>query len=337
MKALSVGDIYFGDKMRIDVVADIGGTNARFAVVRNGELRNVKTLPVHAFEGVVAALQAYLASEKPGYAVSRFCLAVAGPVQDQKAMLTNAQWAFDSEAIRRELQADAVHLLNDWEAVAWSLTGPNSVDVAYLHGGPSDVPRFGTEVLIGPGTGLGVAHLSVTAEGWQVISGEGGHVTWAPKGHRQLNLANLLYQRMDHVSFERIASGQGLVGLYETVCQLDNLSQQNLNPAAIVAMGLSNQDGACREALEIFHHALGVLAGNLALVCNATRVCLAGGVVERLGTDFIFDQFWDGFSEKGRLSHRLQKTPVARITSEQPGLEGCIAWLSQARVHEVLT
>ena len=323
--------------MRMDVVADIGGTNARFARVRDGELADVKTLPVHAFEGVVAALHAYLASEKRGHAVSSFCLAVAGPVQDQKATLTNAKWAFDSEAIRRELGADTVHLLNDWEAVAWSLTGPCSAELAYLHGGPSDVPLFGTQVLIGPGTGLGVAHLSATAEGLQVISGEGGHVTWAPKGHRQLRLAQLLYQQMDHVSFERVASGQGLVGLYEAICQLENLSKQNLDPAAIVAMGLSSQNAACREALEIFHHALGVLAGNLALVCNATRVCLAGGVVERLGADFIFDKFWDGFSEKGRLSHLLQKTPVARITSEQPGLEGCRAWLSQVGARELMT
>ena len=182
--------------MRMDVVADIGGTNARFALVRDGELADVKTLPVHAFEGVVAALHAYLASEKRGHAVSSFCLAVAGPVQDQKATLTNAKWAFDSEAIRRELGADTVHLLNDWEAVAWSLTGPRSAELAYLHGGPSDVPLFGTQVLIGPGTGLGVAHLSATAEGLQVISGEGGHVTWAPKGHRQLRLAQLLYQQI---------------------------------------------------------------------------------------------------------------------------------------------
>ena len=323
--------------MGIDVVADIGGTNARFAVVRNGQLANVKTLPVNAFDGVLAALHAYLASEMPGYVLSRFCSAVAGPVQDQKATLTNAQWAFDSEAIRGELQADYVHLLNDWEAVAWSLTGRCSADVTYWQGGPSDVPAFGAQVVIGPGTGLGVAHLWAAAGGWQVVSGEGGHVTWAPKGERQLRLANLLYQRMDHVSFERVASGQGLVGLYETICRLDNVTKQNLDAASIVAMGLSNQSAACREALEIFHHALGVLAGNLALVCAATRVCLAGGVVQRLGASFMFDEFWRGFSEKGRLSHLLQKTPVACIANEQPGLEGCLAWLSQASPRELVT
>lgn len=321
----------------MDVVADIGGTNARFAVVRNGALTNVKTLPVSAFPGVVPALNAYLATERPGATLSRLCMAVAGPVKDQRARLTNAQWLFDSEVMRDELQADTVHLLNDWEAVAWSLTGRCSADVTYWYGKPGDTPKFGTQVLIGPGTGLGVAHLLSTAEGWQVISGEGGHVTWSPKGERQLRLANLLYQQMDHVSFERVASGQGLVGLYQALCQLDNVPKQNLDAASIVAMGLSSQNPACREALEIFHHALGVLAGNLALVCGATRVCLAGGVVERLGANFLFDKFWSGFSEKGRLSHLLQKTPVGRIANEQPGLEGCLAWLSQLRMRELVT
>lgn len=316
--------------MGLNVVADIGGTNARFALAQAGEVSRIATLPVNAFGGVVAAMRHYLDSENISGRVASVCMAVAGPVRGRTATLTNAPWAFDCDAIQRELDADHVELLNDWEAVAWSLAGEGAGSLSHWTGDAPDGSRRGAQVLIGPGTGLGVAHLFPADEGWRVVSGEGGHVTWSPRGARQLRIAECMYERLDHVSFERVASGQGLVNLYEAICQLDGCVRRDLDPASIVRLGLSNEDASCREALTVFHHALGALAGNLALVCSATRVCLAGGVVQRLGEDFMFQEFWRGFTEKGRLSHLLEKTPVARMTSAQPGLEGCGVWLAQS-------
>lgn len=315
--------------MLVDLVADIGGTNARFAHVQDGVVCNVRTLQVADHPDVASAIHAYLA--ELGHAgLARVCMAVAGPVVQQQANLTNAHWLFNSTTLREHLVAQDVHLLNDWEAVAWALTNPATCAVEHLKGGEHNLARSGPKVLIGPGTGLGVAHLIPHGDAWVVVSGEGGHISWSPIGQRQLEVAKRMYDCWDHVSYERVASGQGLVNLYQALADVHGVPRRQLDAAAVVRMGLTGEDACCQEALALFHHALGALAGSLALTCTAGAVCLAGGIVQRLGADFLLDEFWQGFTQKGRSSALLMDTPVFRIQAAEPGLLGCAAWLAQS-------
>jgi len=316
------------------LVADIGGTNARFGWVRDTAtgVEQVMTLPVSDHAGPAEAAAAYLAQLRTAgddavAAPRRAAIAVATAVHGDQVAMTNSDWRFSRQALQRSLQVDALLLLNDFEALALSLPR--------LHAGSyrawADAPQpTGTLAVVGPGTGLGVGGVLRTAQGWVAVPGEGGHATLAPADDFEGELLQWVRRRHEHVSAERLLSGIGLPLLHEAVTQLGGHAAQALTAEAIVERGLSGQDRLCGLTLDTFCALLGGFCGNVALTLGCRGgLFVGGGIVPRLGEHFFATRFRERFEAKGRLRPYLEAIPTALITDTLAALTGAALALEQ--------
>ncbi|MDH5592389.1 MAG: glucokinase, partial [Gammaproteobacteria bacterium] len=223
-----------------------------------------------------------------------------------------------------------VHLCNDFEAVAYGITCLADDDIFILQQGEIDdhAPR----AVIGAGTGLGQALLLPENEGWRVVPTEGGHVDFAPIDQKQIVLLEQLINRFDHVSYERLLSGPGLVLIYEflrTYQQYDenlelNQAIVNADPAAVISQfALEHQDALAMEALDLFVQIYGAQAGNLALtVLPMAGLYIAGGIAAKNLQRFKQGSFLDAFSAKGKMTALMKKIPIKIILQPKVGLLG---------------
>lgn len=318
------------------LVADIGGTNARFGWVQDERLdvMHVRKLPVNAFAGPTQAAQAYLAeiSTLMGSAYEPPCkaaLAVATAVAGDEVHLTNSAWRFSRTAVQRDLQLDALLVLNDFEALALSLPLLNAAQVR-AHGA---VPEArGTLAVVGPGTGLGVAGVVQTRDGWIALPGEGGHSTLAASDDFEAELLQHLRQSFAHVSAERVLSGIGLPLLHNAVATLQGRVPQTLDAKTIVERAIARSDDVCERTIDLFCGFLGSFAGNVALTLGARGgVYIGGGIVPRLGDRFFTSNFRERFEAKGRFSEYLKAIPTAVITDTLAALSGAAHAIEQHR------
>ncbi|WP_137893707.1 glucokinase [Ramlibacter sp. 2FC] len=307
----------------VALVGDVGGTNARFALVRTpgGRPEAPLTLATADYPDLAAALQAYLA--QAGHpAVREAAVAIANPIAGDAVRMTNNHWTFSIEATRRQLGLTRLVLLNDWEALALAAPALPAEALSAVGGGQAvaDAPR----ALIGPGTGLGVASLVRSRRGeWVAIPGEGGHVTLAPTCDREARIIERLWRRWDHVSAERLVSGMGLENLYAAIAALDGVPVQAWNAAEVCRQGLAGSDPQSAEALARFCGLLGSVAGNLALTLGARGgVYIGGGIVPRLGNYFARSPFRAQFEAKGRFRDYLARIPTWVILDPHPALTG---------------
>jgi glucokinase len=315
------------------LVADIGGSNARFAIARRTDggvaLDHMVAMRGADHPDLVAAIEHYLrATGQPR--PSAAAVAIAGPIVGDHAEITNhTAWSFAIEATRRRLALERLTALNDFTAIALSLPHLGAGDQRQIGAGAATA---GAPIgVIGPGTGLGMSGVVRTTTGWAAIEGEGGHATFAPMSERESRIADLLRRRFGHVSWERVLSGPGLVNLYSAIAQLDGHAAEPLTPEAIDERGRSGSCALCREALEIFCAALGTAAGSLALTLGARGgVFIGGGIVPRLGAFFDASAFRPRFESKGRLSDYMRPIPTFVITAANPGLIGAAMALAQA-------
>ena len=321
------------------LVADIGGSNARFGWVARdgGGVEHVRKLPVPQHAGPAEAVRCYL-DELAGALGTRFvaprrgAFAVASTIVGDRVTLTNSHWDFSSAGVCAELGLDDLVVMNDFEALALALP---HLQVAQLrcHGAPP-LAR-GTLCVIGPGTGLGVAGITETAHGWVALPGEGGHATLAPADDFEAALLAHVRQRYDHVSAERLLSGIGLPVLHDAVRAVTGRasgasSGSPLAAETIVARVLTGEDAGCRQTLYTFCALLGGFAGNVALTLGARGgVYIGGGIVPRLGDLFFASAFRARFEAKGRFSSYLQPIPTALITDTLVALTGAAAALRQ--------
>jgi glucokinase len=319
------------------LVADIGGTNARFgwADAEGGPVRHVVTLPVAAHASLALAIRAYLAQVAPQLPASerrprRAVLAVAGAVGGDEVGMTNSPWRFSRHQLGAELGLDAVQVLNDFEALALSLPGLAASQLRAV--GPAlALPPSGTLAVIGPGTGLGVAGVLQLGRQWRALPGEGGHVTLAAADEFEAALLAQVRRRHDHVSAERLLSGTGLPELHGAVAAVRGRPAAPLDSAAIVARGLAGGDDDCTTTLDVFCALLGSLAGNVALTLGARGgVYIGGGIVPRLGERFFASRFRERFEAKGRFRSYLQTIPTALITDTLAALSGAALALRQS-------
>lgn len=304
------------------LVADIGGTNARFAIVGDDGLpRNIRTLPVARYADPASACRAYLDAVGQPH-LQGAALAVAGTVSGDRFKLTNAHWLFERRVLRHALGVRDLLLLNDFTAIAWSLPTLRTTD-GYQLGGHAAVKRAPLAVL-GPGTGLGVSGLVPAGDRWLAISGEGGHASFSPADGDDLALLNLLWRQHGHVSFERLLSGEGLVLLANALAQQKGSVNfaAPADAAGITSAALRGEPWA-RETVLRFCALLGTAAGNFALTLGARGgVYLAGGIVPRFGRLLAQSKFRQRFEAKGRFAPYLQQIPCFVITADQPGLRG---------------
>jgi glucokinase len=307
-----------------DLVADIGGTNARFARVgADGRPYAERSLPGADFPGLAAAAMAYL-DATGGPRPIRAAVAVATPVTGDWIQFTNSDWSFSTEAARRELGLERLTILNDFTALALALPllGP---DERRAVGGGAAVPEAPIG-LIGPGTGLGVSGLVWSGERWIPLQTEGGHVTFSAANDREWAIGRILQRKFGHVSPERVLAGPGWVDVYKALAELDGWSPEDLTPGEITERALAGTCPHCLEVQEIFCGALGTAAGNLAITLGARGgVYIGGGIVPRLGDFFDRSAFRARFEAKGRFSGYLAAVPTWVITAANPALRGAAA------------
>lgn len=315
------------------LVADVGGTNARFGWVDDPSavVRHVKTLPVADYVGPLEAVAAYLATLPPlpdgrgQPRPRRSAWALATALDGDWVELTNGHWRFSRQALMRSLNLEELRLLNDFEALALSLP---HLQPSQLRAHAA-VPRaHGVLAVIGPGTGLGVGGVVQTRHGWTALPGEGGHATLAATDEQEAQVLAEVRRHYEHVSAERLLSGIGLPVLYRAVCALARVSGQDLTAPHIVEAGLQGADPLCERTLDLFCALLGSFAGNVALTLGARGgVYIGGGIVPRLGERFFRSNFREKFEAKGRFRSYLADIPTAVITDTLAALTGAAASL----------
>ncbi len=341
------------------LVADIGGTNARFAYLGPGRTapEHVMTLPVAQYAGPAQAAQDYLARVAPlcaasgaAYAPPRAgAFALATAVGAERVELTNAGWSFARTELAAQLGLETLLLLNDFEALALSLPRLSAAQlrpialVASAIGsviapvvGPLSGARepLGNLAVVGPGTGLGVAGLVRDPRGgWIALPGEGGHATLAPGDDFESALLAAVRQHHAHVSAERLLSGIGLPVLYQGVAAVLGQQVVGLDAQAIVDGALRGGDAVAARTVDVFCALLGSFSGNVALTLGARGgLFIGGGIVPRLGERFFQSQFRVRFEAKGRFQTYLQGVPTALITDTLAALSGTVLALEQTNI-----
>ncbi|MEH6436856.1 glucokinase [Massilia sp. DD77] len=312
------------------LLADIGGTNARFALEpRPGEIGEITALACADFPRFEDALRAYLGGRRVRHAV----IAIANPVDGDAIKMTNHHWAFSIEGARRELGLDTLRVVNDFTALAMSLPVLDHADLMQVGGGAA---RPGGAIgLVGAGTGLGVSGL-VPADGrWTPLHSEGGHVAFSPMDERELEVLRYCWRRFDHVSAERFVSGPGLALIREALAVSRGAAADlSLAPSDIVARALEAEDALCRETVDCFCAMLGTVAANLAVTLGAHGgIYIGGGVVPRLGDYFAASPFRARFETKGRFSGFTARIPTFLITAPYPALLGASSILADHLAH----
>jgi glucokinase len=310
------------------LVADIGGTHARFGLVhRRGENpANIQTLPGEKYSSLESALDAYLSSVG-GKGPRRGCIAVAGPVEPGQFILTNRpEWNTPLSALRAAHRLDELDVINDFQALAAALPLIEPNEIAPI-GEPSKGEAKAPLVVVGPGTGLGVGATINTPSGWQAVPGEGGHVELASADPRARAAIAHVASRYGRVSAERFLSGPGLQLLHLTLGAVDGAVRDPLDAAEISSRASAGNEEAL-DTIAIFFRLLAGFAGDVALMYGARGgVFLGGGVTTRLKQFLDARMFRKAFEDKGRLQPFLAAIPTNLIATDTLALRGCAAHL----------
>ena len=308
------------------LLADIGGTNARFALeTAPGRIEHSATLACADYPLVSDAVKAYLAAH-PGTMVRHAVIAIANPVDGDVVAMTNHHWRFSISATRIALGLQTLLVVNDFAALAASLPTLADSDLVTIGGGIAQ--PHATIGLLGAGTGLGVAGLARCGDAWEVLPSEGGHVAFSPMDAREQAILTFCWQRHAHVSNERLISGPGLMLIHEALAAQQQAGWTPLTSAQIIERGLSGADPLSRETLACFCAMLGTAAANLAVTLGAHGgIYIGGGVVPRLGAWFADSPFRARFENKGRFSRFTAQVATRVIIAPYPALAGAAALL----------
>jgi glucokinase len=312
----------------IGVLADIGGTNARFALETGpGEIGQVQVYPCADYAGVAEVIKKYLKDTKIGR-VNHAAIAIANPVDGDQVSMTNHDWTFSIEATRRALGFDTLLVVNDFTALAMALPGLTDSQRVQVGGGarrPNSVIG-----LLGPGTGLGVSGLIPADDRWIALGSEGGHATFAPADEREDLVLQYARKKWSHVSFERVAAGPGVEVIYRALAARDKKRvPSNFDTSDVVKRALEGEPLAA-ESVDVFCGILGTFAGNIAVTLGSLGgIYIGGGVVPRLGELFERSSFRARFEAKGRFEAYLQSVPTYVITAEYPAFLGVSAILAE--------
>ncbi|MGV6806736.1 MAG: glucokinase [bacterium] len=309
------------------LVADIGGTNARFGLVDTesqalqvvkrysvSQHRQFQDALVH-FVGDIAALKTW--SRLPAQA----CLAVACPPIGDSIRFTNSSWVIDRHQVSAFLEVDRLEIINDFSAIGYATTGLGEGDWHQI-GGVAPLPKYPVAIL-GPGTGLGVCAVIPTGAGFEIVEGEGGHGDFAPIDAQEVAVFEILSARFGRVSAERLLSGAGILNIYQALATLSGKGAVHSDPSEITSAAIDGVDSLSVRTLQLFCRVLGATAGNLALTLGAKGgVYIAGGIVPRFVRFLEQSEFRNRFESKGRFRAYLADIPARVITKDDLGLHG---------------
>lgn len=308
------------------LIADIGGTNARFALADNSasQFSQAQTLEAAEFEHVTDAIDTYLSSHGITQ-LTAISLAVAGPIRNERVIFPNSHWQVDCADLRTRYQIEHAYLLNDWEAISYSLSSMGSDDVINIGGEWAPLQDGDYTVgALGPGSGLGMSGLLRRNQTLIPLVTEGGHAGFSPENQLQGLILNHLHQKFDdRISRERLLSGPGIINIHEALCAIHNQENPGLGAADIAVAGINKQDPICEETFDLFFEILGQVAGDIALALGANDgVFIGGGICQRYPTQLANSKFRKGFENKGRHSGLMKEIPTWLITHNNPGLLG---------------
>jgi glucokinase len=316
------------------VAVDIGGTHARFAiaevqdgrVLALGEATTLKTAEHASFQTAWQEFERLNGKALPRAAA----IAIAGPVDADVIKLTNNPWIIRRSMVCEKLNVDSFVIVNDFGAVGHAVAQAGAEHFHHLTGPEQDFATDGTLSIIGPGTGLGVAHLWRNGAAYLVQATEGGHIDFAPLDAIEDAVLARLRNRYRRVSVERVVSGPGLIDLYETLAAIEGRAVQQYDDKTLWQMGLSGEDSLAAAAVDRFCLSLGSVAGDITLAQGGfAGVVIAGGLGLRIKDSLIRSGFAERFRAKGRFEALMSTIPVKLITHPQPGLFGAAAAYAQ--------
>ncbi len=308
------------------LIGDIGGTNARFALADTSQPGFEKdlTLKCEDYESADVAIRHYL-NEVDAAQPDVICLAAAGPIVNRSVRFTNNHWIISADGLGEGFGIDRVRLLNDFEAIAYSMPFIGSDDLLPI-GLPLPKPLDKDEFMIGivgPGTGLGSVGLRRVDGRYLPVPSESSHGGFAPETAVQIGILKVLRERFDRVSTERLVSGPGLENIYWALTQIHKEPRVQKSPADIFAAAIDSSDPMAVEAVQVFFEVLGQFAGDFTLSLSAyDGIYIGGGIAQRYPEVVVNSLFRTGFERKGRYRARLERVPTQLIMYTQPGLLG---------------
>ena len=315
------------------LVADIGGTNARFGLVEQAASKSKPiyttsrqiTLKCASYPDMGSMIKACCAEfgiTMPEYA----CLAIAGPIEHGFAQMTNLGWKFSIADLRDQLGMKTLHVINDFAALAYAVPFLHESETKTLYAANSSA---GAPICVmGPGTGFGMALLVPSHGNWEIIPTEGGHASFAPTTEKELAIKSFMLKHQAHVSVENILSGGGLVNLYKALAHIAGIEPKPYTPADVSSKGLSNEDPICREAVVTFCNTLGAVAGDKALSTGARGgVVIGGGITPKLMGLLAETNFVERYKNKGPMAHYVNDISIKVIVNDTAALVGSAAWL----------
>ena len=317
------------------LVGDIGGTNARFALVQPGstDLQHIEVLPCQDYANLDGAVMDYLDRCQVA-GVKQASIAFACPVHQDRIKMTNNHWVFSRTEMQKTLGLSLFKCVNDFTAMALGVPHISQDQLIQVGGNPSagaDSAR--ARLVIGPGTGLGVSGLVKTSSNWVPLSTEGGHVSYAPTDLTEIEVLKLLMQRFGRVSVERILCGEGLVNLYQCLAQISGEEPRLTQPSAITQGALDQEDALAEQSLQLFCRIFGQVAGDGVLTIGALGgVYVCGGIIPRFADYFKASGFRDAFENKGRMRGYMESIPVYVVLEPYTGLLGAAEALTNIEV-----
>ncbi|MFM2313978.1 MAG: hypothetical protein RLZZ04_3254 [Cyanobacteriota bacterium] len=326
--------------LRLVEVTEVTLTEKTFKTVRETQYTSAS------FPDLVPMVREFLAQDtyiKPQSA----CFAIAGPVVNNTCNLTNLNWVLDTQRLELELEIPKINLLNDFAANSFGILGLKDFDVHTLQEGAA---RENSPIaVIGAGTGLGEAFLVPQGKKYQIFASEGGHTDFAPRNDLEMELLKYLQQKLqiEHVSVERVVSGQGIISIYqflrdgnyeaespaiaEKIKMWEQESKKTIDPAAIISQAAFKQsDRLSEKTMDVFIRAYGAETGNLALkLLSYGGIYIAGGIAAKILPLMQDGRFLETFQDKGRVGTLIEKIPVHIVLSPQVGLVGSVLYALQ--------
>jgi len=310
------------------LLADIGATHARFALeAAPGVLRGVAVLRCDDYTGIVPLLKAYLldhSAEK----IQHAAFALANPISGDLIRMTNRDWQFSTDEVRRTLGLSTLLIVNDFTALAMAIPALPADQMLQI--GTGKAAAHSVVGVLGPGTGLGVSGVIPTLDGFVTLGSEGGHVNFAPADEREFAILQFAWREWPHVSNERLISGPGMELIHRALAERNGVDAPARTSAEIISGALEDHDALCLEVLECFSGMLGGAAANLAVTLGSFGgIFIGGGIVPRMAEWFVTSPFRARFEAKGRFTDYLAQIPTFVIMAPNPAFQGVASILSE--------
>ncbi|MGI9401903.1 MAG: glucokinase [Rhizobiaceae bacterium] len=311
------------------LIGDIGGTNARFALIRdsNSGAEHFDPVQIRSFDTIDGAIQSAVL-DRTSIVPATMMLAIATPLHGDEFLLTNGDWVIRPKELTTAFNLESLCLMNDFAAQALGAIVLPQEDMVFI--GKGEIVNLEPKVVVGPGTGLGIATLVFVNGKWAILSGEGGHIDIGPRTPREIEIWPHLEVLDNRVSAELVVSGQGLENLYQAICKANGGPIAERSAAEISAGAINAVDSQSVEAVELFLTLLARICGDMALIALAHGgVYIAGGIPQKIQTLLDRKRFRAEFENKAPHHEILEEIPVCMITNPNPALEGMAACITQ--------